>query len=72
VVIFCREKPMSRCKFCGLEVRFHERIPRDHDGRDHRETCPALHSNYRSKVRDSNHEQMVARFMGSKGERYRP
>jgi hypothetical protein len=63
---------MSYCKFCGLEVKFKERIPRNADGADHRETCPAMHRQFRNQVRDSNHERIVAQFMSSKGERYRP
>jgi len=63
---------MAYCKFCGVEVRFVERIPRDPDNRDHRETCAALAKGYRHQVRDNNHERMVAQFMGSKGQRYRP
>ena len=67
---------MAYCKFCGLKVDWDhsqkKSVPRNFDGRDHRETCANFNTGYRNAVRDSNHESAVARFMESKGQRYRP
>ena len=67
---------MAYCKFCGLSVEWDHGgktpIPRNHDGRDHRETCANFGNGYRHKVRDSNHEAAVQQFLESKGNRYRP
>ena len=67
---------MSNCKFCGLTIWFDasriKMIPRNEDGRDHRETCISFNRNYRNGVRDQNHEELVKGFMSAKGQRYRP
>lgn len=67
---------MNNCKFCGLPIRFDASgpkiVPRNEDGRDHRETCLGFSSNYRHDVRNRNHENVVREFLNGKGDKYRP
>lgn len=56
----------SNCKFCGLQVSWLDRRPLDQSGRDHRETCQGFSRARRDRIRDENHEAMVAHFLRGK------
>lgn len=62
---------MATCRFCGLEVQWVEqrgaRIPIDPDFSDHRSSCAGIRGDARQKIRQADHEQRVAQFLGKHG-----
>jgi hypothetical protein len=58
---------VSKCSWCGVAVRWIERVPFEENGIDHRTRCVGMPKESRRKVVDANHERDVAQFLRQAG-----